>query len=331
MAKEGKMNIKDLQEQLYNMGASITLIKMPAVIERIRNTYQSVDDLDIGINGEIITTEGTFCEKGNGAEYKYADVTTEIDEFGMESKISDEDSAVVSRENGVIHYDEPFDGEYFGPYNYEYPDNATPTLAKVYEEAAIYQERLKFSETLEQNREYLLTNYPQTIGWFSQRKLLPEGPISLPEMPQYSIEESENNRLFFYHNQINKYKTLKEKEDKKIDLLIKFAELEGIPASSLDKILTPTAELAAELKEAQETQSSSETVLEKGRKSLNYYKPLANLTIITRRKIKKAIIDKCISRFPDTETAKNIMQEKMKKFFDEQSGAEENKKARPDR
>lgn len=331
MPKEEKMNIKELQEQLYNIGASIALIKMPAVIERIRNTYPSIDDLDIGITGEIITPEGTFSENGNGAEYKYADVTVEIDEFGMESRISDKDSAVVSRKNGVIYYDEPFDGEYFGPYNYEYPDNATPTLAKVYEEAVIYQERLKFHETLEQNKEYLLTNYPQTIGWFLQRNLLPEGPVSLPKMPQYSMEESENNRLFFYHNQINKYKTLKEKEDKKIDLLIKFAELEGIPASSLDTILMHTTQLVDELKESEESQASSGTVLEKGRKSLNYYKTLANLTVITRRKIKKVIIDKCMSRFPDEETAKNVMQEKMKKFFDEQSGTEENKETIPDR
>lgn len=323
MVKEEKMDIKKLQESLYNIGASITLIKMPAVIERIRNMYPTIDDIDIGLKGEIITPDGTFSENANGAEYKTQDISIEIDEFGMEEKIYDEESdAVVSRENGIIKYDEPFDGEFFGPYNYQYPDNATPTLERIYEEAPMYQEELKIPETLEQNREYLLTHYPITVGWFSRRNLLTEDIINPNASNKYFLEESENNRLVFYHNQIIKYKTLTEKEDKKINLLMKFAKTEGVPASLLDELVSKIIEAENALKTTQDLENASDTVLEKGRKSLVYYRAIADLKHTARREIKGSIIRGCTANLPDSQNAKIIMQQRMQKFFDEQLGNE---------
>ena len=329
MGKKRKIDIKELQENLYKIGANISLIKMPAIIERIKDDYISLDEIDIGIEGEIITPEGTFYKKDDGAEYQTEDFVVEIDKYGIESRISDKDTkAIISRKNGEITYDEPYDG-YFGPFNFKYPDTAIPTLQKVHEYAVVYQEDLKNLGTLEENRAYLLKNYPQTVGWFLERNLLLEGNINLPQISNYSIEESENNRLLFYHNKINEFKKIEEKEDKKIELLIQFADLEGLPRSIIDSTLDYTDILLNNIKKS--NQNNLESTLEKGRQSLNYYKFISSLKRDARKQIKKDIIHRCIANVPDTKRAKVIMKEKIKKFFAEHSDTERTQEMEKDR
>lgn len=178
MAIKQPISKKRLQEELYKMGASATLVQMPAVIERLHQEYVYLDDeeITIGENGEIITPNGIFRENGKfDAEYESDELKIDIDLFGMEknAEVKSTKSRTYRKDNKII-YEEPYDGMYFGPYYFEYPDNATPNLDDIFEYATSYQENLTLKTTLDENLVYLILNYPQTEGWFVRNGILPE-------------------------------------------------------------------------------------------------------------------------------------------------------------
>lgn len=180
MAENKKISKKMLMEKLFQMGANVELLKMPAVLERTYSKYLSGNSIDIGENGEILIDNGVFSLKNNGeAKYQTNDFKVSIDSYGMESKIFDKTTnATITRKNNKIYYEEPYDGMYFGPYDYEYDDNCMPTLEDVHLYSPVFQEYLSLTGSLLENMGYLIVNYPQTEGWFIEKGILPEKPES---------------------------------------------------------------------------------------------------------------------------------------------------------
>lgn len=384
MAIKQPISKKNLQEKLYKMGASPILIQMPAVIERLHQEYMSFENtnFDIGENGEIITHDGIFKEKENSeAEYESDELKIEIDSFGMEKSAEVKSTkSVTQRKDKTITYDEPFDGLYFGPYNFEYSDNAMALLDDVFEYATSYQENLPLKTTLDENMGYLLMNYPQTEGWFIQKGFLPHEPLAKNEaikkaleaekqallrtlnvVPDDSIpaflskslsveqensikseidrierfikqstikfprknfsrEESEDNRLVFYYEQIQNFKKNEELEEKEIELIKRFVseECAGIPiignkiTNKINDIVTGDNTEPDEY--TTETEQEPKSVLAKGRKTLDYVKRSATAKSNLRKKMKSTIINEFASLPAVGKKAKVIVTDRMNEF-----------------
>ena len=108
MAIKQPISKKRLQEELYKMGASATLVQMPAVIERLHQEYVYLDDeeITIGENGEIITPNGIFRENGKfDAEYESDELKIDIDLFGMEknAEVKSTKSRTYRKDNKIIY------------------------------------------------------------------------------------------------------------------------------------------------------------------------------------------------------------------------------------
>lgn len=393
MTKKEPISKKELQLKLYKMGASVNLIQMPAVIERLHQEYISnkTKEFDIGENGEIITNNGIFREKENlEAEYISEELKIDIDSFGMEKRVQKTSTkSITYRKEGKIIYDEPFDGLYFGPYNFEYSDNAIPVLDDIFEYATEYQDNLSLKGSLEENMGYLLMNYPQTEGWFLQKGFLSEEskeknetiknaleatktslerklnyvpddstssvferPLSQKEKDSiksemsniqsfinqenisfprknFSRKESEENRLVYYYEQIQRCKQEEESEEQKIALLRRFVneKCPRIPGAK-KKIISKMSDLSENPIKYPKTEkenivSNSETVLSKGRKTLDYMKESLEIKESLRKNMKNAIITEYATIPVLGKKAKVVIVDSLNKFLSEKSRYEE--------
>ena len=212
MQIKSDMSRKDMQTELYERGASTSLIKMPAVIIAIRNAVRYADrgeetfniykyPISLGGNDEIMIKtdilnliakikslpngEARYESKFQEAGETRASAIS-IDSFGMEYRrelyrLVGEDKnqksliSTIERDqnNGLIRYEEISDSNFQGPIEYKYKENGMPTLSDIETWAGQIGEELPLSGILEENMGDMLTNYPETKGWYEARGMFP--------------------------------------------------------------------------------------------------------------------------------------------------------------
>lgn len=193
------MELNEMQKALVNIGVSEKLIKMPAVMERLRRLLSDCrseeeikEQLSIGEDGVITIVENPFekgyekrsivmkvTEKESGARidihgpYDYKDefsTNIEVDERGVDRHFisyGEEGNShwEIFRENGII-VSEPFD-VITGGHPSRFADNGEPCLADSFE-------KVQRRRTLEENMEYYSTRYPETLPFFYKLKEIKE-------------------------------------------------------------------------------------------------------------------------------------------------------------
>ena len=254
------MKRKEIKEVLLELGASLKLLEMPAVMERIYNYYINYSEeafrkeVNVGPNGEII------CEKGNYGDTKRIFKETEdgeavfenhvrdgkeerkgeyfIDKFGMDKIFREyceplfEKDCIVSRteERTLI-----ING---GKLVVE--DQGDPILN--YNNFTVFRENASRTIGWEGNKDFLTKYYPITKEWFAAR----EGIIEKEQEEEKENKEIEPNSEV--ENLKNRIKTIEVQHEKEIDSLGKERDELKKEKEQLQTMLKRTLEVCESVK-----------------------------------------------------------------------------------